>query len=73
MSIVNDILDLSKIEAGALELEEVDVETIKLVSEVENSVRLSAEDKGLEFKVIYEKPVIRTIRSDYTRGKAGVT
>nr|WP_275957840.1 PAS domain S-box protein [Rhabdochromatium marinum] len=48
LGILNDILDYSKIEAGKLDLETVDVEMAELLENSANLFSLSAEDKGLE-------------------------
>jgi len=53
LALINDILDLSKIEAGKIELSPRMVDIPSLVKEVCNTVRPLAEDNGneLEFKV----------------------
>ena len=51
LSLVNDILDVSKIEAGKMEIVPVDYSVGDLVSEIVNMVWLTTQEKGLEFKV----------------------
>ncbi|MDQ7096738.1 AAA family ATPase [Desulfosporosinus sp. PR] len=51
--IINDILDLSKIEANKLELEERYFNLVKLMEEVCNPFKISAEEKKLRFLVKY--------------------
>ena len=46
--LINDILDLSKIEAGKLELEHITFNPIDLLENVITSVALKAQEKGLE-------------------------
>ena len=49
LGILNDILDSSKIEAGKIEIENVDFHLEQVLTGVSNVVSLKAEDKGLEF------------------------
>jgi len=51
LTIVNDILDLSKIEAGKLSVEISECSLGRLLSSVESVMRPQAEQKGLEFQV----------------------
>ncbi len=51
LTIVNDILDLSKIEAGKLRLETVDFEIDRVVDNVCNIVRDKADAKGIELVI----------------------
>ena len=51
LSIINDILDLSKVEAGKMELVEADYYVQKLVRDTVNLVKVVAEKKGLQMKV----------------------
>jgi len=67
--IINDILDLSKIEAGQLVIEYLNVQPARLMHDVESIFGARAREKGLEFKVKYDFPVPRTIISDPTRLK----
>ena len=67
LEIINDILDLSKIEAGQLVIETLPVSPIKVVKEVENIIAVRAEEKGLSFNVNYRFPLPRFIITDPTR------
>jgi len=49
LAILNDILDLSKIEAGRLELEDVDFDLGVLLADTYDSFATVAQDKGLAF------------------------
>ena len=48
LTLINDILDMSKIEAGKLELEIVDFDARDVVEDVEKTLLLSAQQKGLQ-------------------------
>ncbi len=52
LNILNDILDMSKIEAGKMELEDVAFSPVDLAERVEDLHRLMAEEKGLDFEVL---------------------
>ena len=49
LSVINDILDYSKIEAGKLDLEIIDFDLRVALDEVTDLVALKAHEKGLEF------------------------
>lgn len=51
LSIINDILDLSKVEAGRMELQEENYSIQKLVQDTINLVRMAAEQKGLHIEL----------------------
>ena len=51
LSIINDILDLSKVEAGKMELVEDEYFVQVLVQDTVNLVQMAAEQKGLQMKV----------------------
>ncbi len=68
LNIINDILDIAKIEAGKLELTIEDVELSELLQEVWTLSHVQTEQKKLEYRMIYpEKPVF--IRGDRNRLK----
>jgi len=67
--IINDILDLSKIEAGQLVIEDLEIQPARLMHDVESIFGARAREKGLDFKVEYDFPVPRNIISDPTRLK----
>ncbi|MBT8486914.1 MAG: response regulator, partial [Phycisphaerae bacterium] len=73
LDIINDILDLSKIEAGKMTLESVDVSPFAIIGEVESLMRLRAEEKGLELRSCIETALPRVIRTDPLRLRQVIT
>lgn len=67
--LINDILDLSKIEANQLSTEFIPTETFELVLEVESLMGERAKNKGLDFTLDYHFPIPKTVYSDPTRLK----
>jgi signal transduction histidine kinase/CheY-like chemotaxis protein len=67
LTILNDILDLSKIEAGRLELQPVPCRLAELAAEVVEMMRLRAGSKGLEIRLAVAPEVPEVISSDPTR------
>lgn len=67
LSIINDILDLSKVEAGKMELVEDEYFVQELVQDTVNLVRVVAEQKDLEFKVELDEDIPSKLRGDVGR------
>ncbi len=67
MRIINDILDLSKLEAGRIELEPIDFDLPLLVGEVVRAVSIPAAGKDLRIDVLSAPGLPRWIRGDPTR------
>jgi two-component system CheB/CheR fusion protein len=67
VEIINDILDLSKIEAGMLRTEFVRISPGGVLRDVVDSLRVRAAEKGLTLELSYDGPVPATIESDPTR------
>jgi PAS domain S-box-containing protein len=67
LQILNDILDLSKIEAGRIEIEQIACAPIDLMAEVYSLLQVRAATKGLAFEFEFEGPLPSTIRTDPTR------
>ncbi|MEM9669704.1 MAG: ATP-binding protein [Pseudomonadota bacterium] len=67
MTILNDILDLSKIEAGKLELSPVNVDFRHRISRIQKFFRPSAEDKGLYLKLVIDPKVPADLVLDIVR------
>lgn len=47
LELVNNVLDMSKLESGAMELDEVTFDFVKLLREVENITKMNGENKGV--------------------------
>ena len=47
LELVNNVLDMSKLESGAMELDELSFDFIKLLREVENITKMNGENKGV--------------------------
>jgi signal transduction histidine kinase/DNA-binding NarL/FixJ family response regulator/HPt (histidine-containing phosphotransfer) domain-containing protein len=67
LTIINDILDLSKIEAGKMSVESLVTEPAAIVSDVLSLMRVRAAEKGIDFGARYETPVPQKITTDPTR------
>jgi PAS domain S-box-containing protein len=67
IEIINDILDLSKIEAGMLRTELVRLAPGGVLRDVVDSLRVRAAEKGLTLDIIHAGPLPATIESDPTR------
>ena len=67
LELINDILDLSKIEAGKLEIERIACSPGNVVGDVASLMRVRAEAKGLPLQVEYVGGIPQTILSDPTR------
>jgi len=71
--IINDILDLSKIEAGKLELELVDFEVRSVVEQTVRMLRGQADDKGLDLRLSVAPRVPTYVRGDAVRWEQVLT
>ena len=69
LHIINQILDLSKIDAERLEVEKAMVLPVQLLTEVSALMRMQAKEKCLSFEVFYKTPMPETIFTDATRLK----
>jgi signal transduction histidine kinase/DNA-binding NarL/FixJ family response regulator len=69
LSIVNDVLDLSKIEAGKIELEHMDTCVVTLLTEVKSYIEGFALEKGLQFSLNFNFPLPCQSMMDPTRLK----
>ena len=69
LSLINDILDLSKIEAGHMEVEKIDCSPHELIAEVMSVLRVKATEKGLDLGYQWHGAMPVTIRTDPSRLK----
>ena len=69
LEIVNGILDISKIEAGKLELVETDYDTKKLFNDVVKLIRARIGDKPLDFKVNIAEDLPPVLYGDHVNVK----
>jgi len=67
LAIINDILDVSKIEAGKMSVERISCSPVEIISDVASLMSVRASDKGLSFDVRYSQPMPAVIQSDPTR------
>ncbi len=67
LNIINDILDLSKVEAGKIKVERVACSIIELVSDATSLMKGQAQDAGLSFKIEFEGPIPESINTDPVR------
>jgi len=69
LSLVNDILDISKIEAGKIELEFEDFDLRNMLKDIENIMYIKAEEKALDYKTFISPDVPFFLKGDPSRIK----
>ncbi len=69
LTLINDILDLSKIKSGKMEIVKVSYETGKVFSEIVNMIWIKAKEKGLEFRLHVDSSIPSMLCGDEVRIK----
>ena len=69
LTLINDILDLSKIKSGKMEIVNVSYETGALFSEIVNMIWIKAREKGLEFRLHVDSSIPSMLCGDEVRIK----
>ena len=69
LSIINDILDLSKIESSKMEIIEIDYNMGNLLLDIENMISLRAEEKNITFKILTDANMPKMLHGDEKRIK----
>ncbi len=69
LQIINDILDISKVEAQKLETEQIQVYLLALLDEVQETLMVLAGQKNLSFSLNYHYPLPKIFTNDPTRIK----
>ena len=65
--IINDILDVSKIEAGKIVIEHVDFTLDEVLQGVKDMLLLKAEEKNIQFKISRDSNIPKRLTGDPTR------
>ena len=67
LELINEILDLSKVEAGQMRVERISSDLPALLSEIVSLIRPRAADKGLAFGITFQGPIPNLIQTDPLR------
>ena len=67
LELINDILDLSKIESQQMEVERIPCSPYRVIAEVISMLRVRSQEKGLKLETTWAGPVPETIRTDPSR------
>lgn len=67
LQIVDDILDLSKVEAGMMVIENIEFSFKQLLLDVTSFMKFRAEEKGIHFEIDFNGLIPEKINSDPTR------
>lgn len=67
LTVINDILDMSKIEAGRMSVELIETDMVSIVHEIATLTGASARMQGIAFSLEFDTPVPRSVVSDPTR------
>jgi signal transduction histidine kinase/DNA-binding NarL/FixJ family response regulator len=73
LELINDILDLSKVEAGRLEVERLPCEVHQVVLDVAKIMAVKAEEKGIGLRVSFEGPLPLEASTDPHRLRQVIT
>ncbi|MEZ6047146.1 MAG: ATP-binding protein [Planctomycetaceae bacterium] len=69
LGIINEILDLSKIESGKLEVEVAPCDVVQLIDDLDDIMTLRAEKMDLSYRTEFVTPIPASIKTDATRLK----
>lgn len=67
LTLINDILDLAKVEAGKIELVHENIATESVLAEIRNTFQKIAENKGLDLQIGKDPSCPDTLYTDHTR------
>ncbi|WP_413581283.1 response regulator [Bdellovibrio sp. HCB288] len=67
LKLIDEILDISKVEAGRLQIERVEVDVEGVLEDIRSLLRLQALDKRLDFRIDLDCSIPKKITSDPTR------
>lgn len=67
LGIINDILDFSKIEAGKLNIDTIDFDLKKLITNVVSLIEFKTKEKGLVIDIVYGKNIEQHLHGDSLR------
>jgi len=67
LTLINDVLDMSKIEAGKMTLNESNFDLYQLIEDMKNMFKFRIAKKGLTLKFEYNENIPRFIKTDETR------
>jgi len=73
LELINDVLDLSKVESGALEVELMDCEPHTIANDVVQVLRVRAEEKGIELELGIPDALPAHIQTDASRLRQIIT
>ena len=64
---INEILDMSRLETGGMEIRKVDYRTVSMLSDIVNMIWMRAQEKGLEFLIRVDPALPVVLRGDEVR------
>jgi PAS domain S-box-containing protein len=67
LDLINNILDISKIEAGKVEIEQIRFSPVQIMADLASLMRVRAASEGLSLEVEYDGVIPEFIQSDPTR------
>ena len=73
LELINDVLDLSKVESGALEVETIDCKPHVVAHDVVQVLRVRAEDKNIGLDIEIPEPLPEVIQTDAGRLRQIIT
>ena len=67
LAVINDVLDLSKVEAGKMTVEKVETPVLQILTEVEHLMRSRADERGIALRTTLATAVPERVFTDPTR------
>jgi PAS domain S-box-containing protein len=67
LKIIDEILDISKVEAGHMDIEEIEVDMANVLSDMKTLMGIKAQTKGIGLDFALNSPIPKRVTSDPTR------